>query len=1094
VRGQRGELEGERRTVTVLFADAVGSTRLAERLGEEGMYGVIQGCVERMVEAVRHYEGHLAHFTGDGVMAVFGAPVAHEESERRAVAAALRMQRALEEYAGEVRDRHGVECHYRVGLHTGPVVVGSVCGALDMDFTAIGDTVNLAARMQQVAEPGSVYLTGTTHRAVAAHVECEALGALMVKGKPEPVEVWRAVRERRPRSRFEVATERGLAPFVGREEELLALERHLARVEQGRGQVVFLSGEPGIGKSRLLLEFRRGLAGLDVRWLQGSCSAYGTSTPYLPVIDLVKRAIGVEEDDSEARVIERLQQATAGWPESVRATIPYLRYLLSVDPGDDRVQRMDPRERRAGILEGLRGLILEESSVAPLVVAIEDLHWLDESSQTALGALVDLVPSVRVLLILTHRPGGAQALARAHTARLALDHLAEEESAALVRGVLGTESLPPDLGHAVVAKAEGNPFFTEEVVHSLVDTGVLIRRDTGYVLTRALADVHIPDTIQEVILSRIDRLERPARGALVLASVIGREFTVRLLGRISDLDAKLDDTLERLKILELINETAFFPELAYMFKHALTHDVAYSTLLVERRRSLHRQVAAAVEELYAGRLAEHYETLAHHYYEGQGWEKALEYLALAGRKAAATFANQDALDHYARALDVCQMLGDATLRTQADIAHRRAYVSFGIGRFTEAIGDMDRVIAAARRLGDHHLEGTGLAYRGYVEMYAHRGTAESTLLGALALPGDDMVAVKVLASLYLALVYEIYDRHAEARPLLEYVSDHAPRLDAFGRATWGYFASLDALWAGRLDTALRRAEEGMPAAEGTMSVRLLAQWNHAHALATGGEYQSALRLLDEALALSERVGDITLPGRCLNTVGWVYGELQDPERALDWNLRALDTARASPAPVPEVRCSTSPRTCTHSIASTRPRSGLARWSVWCGTRRRWSGCAGAMRNASFTAVVSCGSPAGIPRERWPAPVSAGRGPNGAAVARTSSRRAGSRARSMWPRAASRRPMRSSRPPWNWRGRWAVLNRSGGRLPLWAICGRRRDAPGRRGTRTSMLFRSSREWHPDSMTNGSAGPFSGPTTCDASDEPPRRPVTRSGRTT
>jgi class 3 adenylate cyclase len=274
--------EGERRTVTVLFADAVGSTPIAERIGEEEMYGLIQGCVKRMVEAVRHYEGHIAHFTGDGVMAVFGAPVAHEEAERRAVAAALRMQRALEEYASEVRQRHPVECHYRVGLNTGPVVVGSVSDDLDMDFTAIGDTVNLAARMQQMAEPGSAHLTESTYRAIADHVECEPLGELSVRGRSQPVRVWRALRERAQRSRLEVAVERGLAPFVGRDEELATLERHLERVRQGRGQVVFVSGDPGIGKSRLLLEFRRSLSGMETRWVQGQCTAFGRGAHHRP--------------------------------------------------------------------------------------------------------------------------------------------------------------------------------------------------------------------------------------------------------------------------------------------------------------------------------------------------------------------------------------------------------------------------------------------------------------------------------------------------------------------------------------------------------------------------------------------------------------------------------------------------------------------------------------------------------------------------------------------------------------------------------------------------------------------------------------------
>jgi class 3 adenylate cyclase/tetratricopeptide (TPR) repeat protein len=896
-------VEGERRIVTVLFADAVGSTSMAERLGEEETYSLMQGATSCMTDAVHAYDGHVASFTGDGIMAVFGAPIAGEESERRAVAAALRMQQALEGYALEVGARHPVECRFRVGLNTGPVVVGKVSDELTMEFTAIGDTVNLAARMEQLAEPGSVYLTEPTYRAVADHIECEPVGSLAVKGKEAPVPAWRALREKPARTRLERAADRGLAPFVGREDELGALEGHLRRAGQGRGRVVFVSGDAGMGKSRLLLELRRRV-GAETRWLQGRCTAFGRATPYLPVVDLLKGAFAVQEGDDEEGIIGRIEEATSSWDEGARTTVPYLRYLLSVDPGDEHIKRMDPRERRAGILDGLRALLHQESIRSPLVVVFEDLHWVDQASEQALAALVDAVPATPVLLLLTHRPGSVHALDRSYTTHLALEPLAEEDSAALIRGVLGTGGLPAELDRLVSDKAEGNPFFTEEVLHSLTEQGILARANGGYALTRALTEVRIPDTVQEVILSRIDRLERPAKAALQLASVIGREFTLHLLERISDLEARLERALTELKTLELIYEKAWFPELAYMFKHALTHDVAYSTLLAERRRGLHRVVAAAVEELYGDRLAEHYETLAHHYFEGQDWEKALDYLAKAGAKAAAAFANQDALDYYARALEVCEKLGDATLATRAALAQRRAFVSFGIGRFSEGITDMDRVLVAARRLGDGHLEGMALAYRGLCEIYNHQlDLAEATLREGLAVgekgEGDD--EVRAAASFYLGLLCAVGDRHAEAEARIGFLREHGSALkDAFTVGFWRLFDSRLALWEGRLDVALKKSAEGRAAAEGSTFLRLQGRWNEAHARATIGDYEGARQMLQETLANCERVGDMVTRVRCVNTMGYVYSELCDFASAMDWNQQGVEMALASKAPVPEV--------------------------------------------------------------------------------------------------------------------------------------------------------------------------------------------------
>ncbi|MGH8972501.1 MAG: ATP-binding protein [Acidimicrobiia bacterium] len=887
--------EGERRIVTVLFIDTVGSTPLAEKLGEEDMYSLMRECLSRMSEAVHHYEGHVANFTGDGMMALFGAPIAHEDSARRAVVAALRMQHSLGEYAAEVEQRHGVECHFRVGLNTGPVVVGTVTDDLRMDFTAIGDTVNLAARMEQMADPGSVLVSEHTHQVVADFVECEPLGGLAVKGKVGPVGAYRVLREKPVRTRLEAAAERGLSPLVGRDRELAVLEAHLELARHGSGRVVVVSGEAGIGKSRLILELRRRLASEPVGWVEGHSISYGRNSAYLPVVDLLKGAFGVEEGDDDAQIIRRVDEVVSHWEEPARLRASYLKYLLSVDPGDEAVTAMDPQERRVEIFEAVCTLILQESRRRPLVVVLEDLHWADQMSQEALGALVAVVPSASVLLVLSHRPGYAYSWGgRSDLSSLALDHLDEGESVALTQGVLQVESLPPEVQRLVTAKAEGNPFFIEEVSKALVEMGVVARVNGSYRLQRAFDEIHIPETIQEVILARIDRLEREAKEAMQLASVIGREFTARLLDRISDPEAKLSEVLGELKALELIYEKAFFPELAYMFKHALTHDVAYAMLLAERRRILHGLVGAAIEELYGDRLVEHYETLAHHYSEGRDWDKALDYLAKAGDKAAAAFANQDALDFYAHALEVAETLGGEALASSPSIAARRGFVNFGIGSLPGAVADFDRMVQAACHLGERSLEATALGYRGLAEFWSHEfERAEATLGRARSIVDEGHEEVRPLVSLALANLFLATNRVREAEPLLSRWGEDVPKLpDPFTQGAWSWLSGIKEQWVGRFDEALRILERMPEDAERLIFNRLINWWGRGLTLGAKGEYERALGVLGETLSTCERVGDALIRARVLNTVGWIYGELEDHEGALEWNRRGVEAAQA----------------------------------------------------------------------------------------------------------------------------------------------------------------------------------------------------------
>jgi class 3 adenylate cyclase/tetratricopeptide (TPR) repeat protein len=648
----RSALEGERKLVTVLFADLKGSTELIRDLDPEQAQALLDPALHAMMDAVHRFEGTVNQVLGDGIMALFGAPVAHEDHAVRACYAALAMQAALRRYAEEVRRSHGLEMQARVGLNSGEVVVRTIGNDLHMDYSAVGPTTHLAARMEQLATPGSIRLTAATLRLAEGLVQVIALGQFPVKGLTEPIEVCELVGASTIRGRLQASAARGLTRFVGRQQELLALQQTLEQAGAGHGQVVALVGEAGLGKSRLVYEFVH--SHHTSRWsvLESASVSYGKATPYFPVIDLLKRYCHIEERDDTRTIRAKVTGQLLTLDEALQDTVPVLLALLDALPEDSPFFHLDPPQRRQRTLHALKRLLLRESQVQPLLLVCEDLHWLDAETQALLDSLVESLPTARLLLLVNYRPEYHHSWgSKTYYTQLRLDPLPAVSADAFLQALLGDDTSLQPLTQLLIGRTEGNPFFLEESVRTLLETEVLVGDRGAYRLAQALPTVQVPATVQAVLAARLDRLPPEEKRLLQTAAVLGTDVPFPLLQAIADApEEALHRGLAHLQAAEFLYETSLFPERAYTFKHALTHEVAYSSLLQERRRMLHARIVEALEGLSPDRLAEQMERLAHHTRRGEVWDKALRYGRQAGEKAMARSAHREAVGYFEQAL------------------------------------------------------------------------------------------------------------------------------------------------------------------------------------------------------------------------------------------------------------------------------------------------------------------------------------------------------------------------------------------------------------------------------------------------------------
>ncbi len=710
----KASLEGERKQVTALFAGICGLAELSERVDPEEVRTLMNRCFKIIIDQVYRYEGTINQFTGDGVMALFGAPIALEDHPYKAVSAALAIQREIKIYGDKLKKESNIGFRIRIGLNTGLVVVGNIGNDLRMDYTAVGDTINLASYLLNVADPGRVLISENTNKLVSGYFLTRPLEKVRAKGKSESIKVYEVIRTRGTRTRIDIQVERGLTPFTGREKEFGILKDCLSETKEGRGQIVFIVGEPGVGKSRLLLEFRKSLSVENISWLEGRCTSFGRSIAYLPLIEILKRNFQVaDKSDNEQEIVRKIEEGTLLLGSGLEPTIPYFKYLLSVDPRETPVSTMDAQQRRAEIFEALRKIILRGSQIRPLVLLIEDLHWIDKVSEEFLLYIADSIAAAPVLLLLTYRPGYSQPLGeRTYHTRIQLRNLTREESVRMAEGILETSGLPDEIRDLINKKAEGNPFFIEELLKSLRECGVIVKTENGYAINKNAAQMEVPGTIQDIIMARIDRLEENLKRTLQVGSVIGREFTFNLLQRVSSLsDQELRDHLLALRNTELIYERGFSLDANYIFKHALTHEVAYNSLLIQKRRELHEKTGNAIEDMYPNRIEEFCEVLAHHFSRANNREKASYYLTMAGKKAKEIFATEEAFRFFNEALRCLDEMPKTKTNDERkiDILFDTENIYDAIGKreeqkkVLEAIIDLSKSINDERRLSDGYI-------------------------------------------------------------------------------------------------------------------------------------------------------------------------------------------------------------------------------------------------------------------------------------------------------------------------------------------------------------------------------------------------------
>jgi class 3 adenylate cyclase/tetratricopeptide (TPR) repeat protein len=894
----RSSVEGERKLVTVLFADVANYTSMSEKLDPEEVHQVMDGCFKILMDEIHKYEGTVNQFTGDGLMSLFGAPIAHEDHAQRACYAALSIQRSLIEYKETIEAKFGVTFEMRIGIDSGPVFVGSIGDDLRMDYTAAGDTTNLADRIQHVAKPGEVWISRETRNIIQAYFHEELMGEFPLKGKARPQRLYRIMSERRGiRTRFEAGLARGVTELVGRRREMEALRSAFEKAKSREGQVVDVVGEAGVGKSRLVHEFRKSIDH-DATVLTGICVDYGQNVNFLPLVDVVKATFGIEDGMTEIEAGDRIKAKAV--PNLVTMT-PFYRSLLSLKIDDPSFMALNPEGRKFGTFEAVKGILLALSEKEPLVLFLEDVHWMDKISEEFFTYLSHCILEHPILMLSAYRPECTPSWARGtHYQRLGLETLSSNSSLRLVRNMLGGLPLDTDLEQKIVDKTGGNPFFVEEIVKELQERGDLVKAGDRYICKQPIDQCVIPNTVNGVLAARMDRLGEDLKRTMQVASVIGKDFAFRLLKSIIELGDELRARLNSLVGLEVIYEKALYPELEYVFKHALTQEVAYESLLKRRRQEIHGRIARAIEELYSEHLEEHYEMLAHHYERSGQGANAVNYLILAGEKSNRNSASRAACSFFNKANDVLES-SRITLDPETEVRLHQ-----GLGLASQDIADIGTALREYRK-------GLEISRRhGMVEaeMQTLSGLAWTMWWTPVREMKDEVIR---FYNEGIARAQEMHDKATESHILALkgfyaagggqhfqgnqiIVDAEKMALETGNQRVISFIRILRAVserWLGRPAKTIELTEGLEQALCSVFNLNQLSglTFTRGLALAEFGRVQDAINLLKNGIDIAEKLGGVLFLVRLYNSLGYCYHEVLHPDRAWSLNLRSEELAR-----------------------------------------------------------------------------------------------------------------------------------------------------------------------------------------------------------
>ena len=905
-------MRGERRIITMLFCDVVGSTAMAGQLDPEEWAEIMNEAFEYLITPIYRYEGTVARLLGDAILAFFGAPIAHEDDPQRAILAGLAIVEGIKSFAAEIGEDYGLDFNVRVGINTGPVVVGEVGTDLALEYTAMGDAINLASRMESTAEPGTVQITANSYELVAPLFDVRDAGKIAVKGKDDPVQAYYVVG-----LKAQPGLLRGISglrtPLVGRAQELDRLQQLVHNLRQGQGQIICLSGEAGLGKSRLIAELQREFA-TDLRaenigWIEGPSISYDSARPYGAIMQMFRLLSRVSRSDPAHIARQKIRAQISSFNPVVRKSMAHALEILLLIEGDADQPGLEgealQRELFAAFLTTWRDTV----NSIPLVAVFDDLQWADSSSVELLIHLLQLVKTTPSIFICSYRPyresAGLQIEEVAadsyadHFTTICLQPLAPADSMDMVNNLMAFGELPQSLYDKILKKADGNPFFIEEVVRALIDSGVLVQEESGLRWRSAanVAEIEIPDNVLALLVARIDRLDKDSKQIVQLAAVIGRSFYKRVLQRISDPAIALDDHLQELQAMELIREEPGSPELSYAFRHALTRDAAYKSILHRQRRRYHRRVAEALEQLFPQNLEEEAHQLAYHFNEARNFERALFYFTMAGDQAARLYANNEAIELYGRALELAQESG--TDEQKVTLYKSRGRVYEVSGRYDEALAEYKALERVAIEGDNPHIRLEALL-------------AETTLLSTYT-DQFDPDRGRALLQEALALAEALNDRRAQAKIywnlMLQgtYGQEDEQKIVNYGETAVSIareenlreelaYALNDLArpytQVGEMGKASAALEEAGQLWRELGNKPMLAD-NRA-TLASGyrylGRLEEALDLANEALKISQAAGNYWGEAYSLNVLGPIYLELGRIDEALESWHRAIPTA------------------------------------------------------------------------------------------------------------------------------------------------------------------------------------------------------------